>query len=142
MKFNYLFIILIPYFTISCSDVKLQKINLSELTNYPIIQRQTEITLLKSFIINEDCNDHANEKKFSDVFLAKVKNTNDTILIFSICKKTYPFLRNDFKGPRWLVIDSETVAKQIPSTVISIIDKSILDKNYKIVVSDINNLED
>lgn len=71
-----------------------------------------------------------------------MKNTNDTILIFSICKKTYPFLRNDFKGPRWLVIDSETVAKQIPSTVISIIDKSILDKNYKIVVSDINNLED
>lgn len=141
MKFNYFLIILIPYFIISCSDRKLQKINLSKLTNYPIIQRQTEITLLKSFIINEDCNNHTNEK-FSDVFLAKVKNTNDTILIFSICKKTYPFLRNDFKGPRWLVIDSETVAKQIPSTVISIIDKSILDKNYKIVVSDINNLED
>ena len=141
MKFNYFLIILIPYFIISCSDRKLQKINLSELTNYPIIQRQTEITLLKSFIINEDCNNHTNEK-FSDVFLAKVKNTNDTILIFSICKKTYPFLRNDFKGPRWLVIDSETVANQIPSTVISIIDKSFIDKKYKIVVSDINNLED
>lgn len=141
MKFNYFLIILIPYFIISCSDRKLQKINLSKLTNYPIIQRQTEITLLKSFIINEDCNNHTNEK-FSDVFLAKVKNTNDTILIFSICKKTYPFLRNDFKGPRWLVIDSETVAKQIPSTVISIIDKSFIDKKYKIVVSDINNLED
>ena len=141
MKFNYFLIVLIPYFFINCSDRKLQKINLSELTNYPIIQRQTEITLLKSFIINEDCNNHTNEK-FSDVFLAKVKNTNDTILIFSICKKTYPFLRNDFKGPRWLVIDSETVANQIPSTVISIIDKSFINKKYKIVVSDINNLED
>ena len=141
MKFNYFLIILITYFITSCSESKLQKINLSKLTNYPIVHRQTEITLLKSFIINEDCINQTDEK-FSDVFLAKVKNINDTILVFSICKKTYSFLRNDFKGPRWLVIDSETVAKQIPSTVISIIDKSILDKNYKIVVSDINNLED
>jgi hypothetical protein len=129
-----------PY-RIGCADKKLKIINISELTDYPITQRQTEITLIKSFIINKDC--HKQKKdKFSDVFVAKVRNTNDTILIFSICRKTYPFLKNEYKGPRWLVLDSGKITKNFRSSVITTIDKSIMVKKYKIIVSEINNLED
>lgn len=137
-----LFTLLTILFNLSCTSEKNEVINLSELKQYSITQRQTEITLLKSFVLNKDCNVQQTKERFADVFLAKVKNTNDTILVFSVCRKTFPFLKSDYKGARWLVIDSLKIAKDFPQEVNTSVDKSIDIKKYKIIVSEINNLED
>lgn len=137
-----LFILLMILFNLSCTTEKNEIINLLELKQYSVTQRQTEVILLKSFVLNKDCNDPKIKERFADVFLAKVKNTNDTILVFSVCRKTFPFLKSDYKGARWLVIDSLKIAKDFPKEVNTSVDKSIDIKKYKIIVSEINNLED
>ena len=138
---NDILVIIAIIFILSCTTKKSEMVNLLELRKYPIFQRQTEVTLINSFIINKECN-KSQKEKYADVFLVKVKNTKDTVLVFSVCKKTFPFLKKEYKGPQWLVIDSVNVAKSYPTMVITSVDKSIITRKYNFIVTEIYNLED
>ncbi len=79
---------------------------------------------------------------YANVFLCKIGGTNDTLIVFNICKKPYDFLKNNYKGYRWLVIDSSKVIKSYLVQVRTNIDDLILAKKYEYIVADIDNLED
>lgn len=134
-------ILMLAVLMISCKGDTERIINLSVFVQYNISQRQTEIKLLKSFVIDKSCNINS-AVSFSDAFLVSVKNTSDTILIFSICRETYSFLKDDYKGARWLVIDSVKIDKSFPENVTTVIEKSFNPSRFKILVCEINNLQD
>ena len=135
-----LFVIFI--FNTGCKNEKAEFINLSEFEEYSISKSQIQITLLKSFISNGNC-DRVNSLFYANAFLCKIYETNDTIIVYNICKKPVDFLRNDYSGPKGLRIDSSTVSKNHPHLVLTIVDKVILTKKYKYLVADITNyLED
>jgi hypothetical protein len=63
----------------------------------PIGKRQIEITLVRSFIHDKKCTNDS-ETQFADAFLAKVDATNDTVLVLSLCRNTFEFLKPKYKG--------------------------------------------
>ncbi len=104
-------------------------------------KRQIEITIIRSFILDKDC-DNNGTREFADAFLSKVNGTNDTILVLSICKKTFDFLKPKYKGSLWLVIDSSKIELKYPKEIITNIDELLDIDKYKILNAEINNLKD
>jgi hypothetical protein len=140
MRYRTLFALIVLCNT-GCQNNNFVPVNLSESQEYSLGKSRTELTLIKSYINDKDCG-KVNEAVYANAFICKVDDKPDTIIVFSICSKAYKFLRNDYKGPRWLIIDSSKVVQNHPSIILSNIDKSILLRKYRYVIGDINNLED
>lgn len=129
-------------FSSGCKSESLESVNLYEFKEYSINKAQIQITLLKSFISNTNC-DSLNKLFYANAFLCKIEETNDTIIVYSICRKPVDFLRNDYSGPKGFRIDSSTVIRNHPDRILTTIDKFTLTKKYRYLVADIRNyLED
>ena len=126
---------------LGCGPKKYQAIKPTDFMQYPWPKgkRQIEIAIIKSFILDKECDSN---RKYADAFLSKVNDSRDTILVFSVCRKTYDFLRPKYKGSLWLVVDSANVDTQYPKEIITNVDRSLDIKNYRIIFAEINNLKD
>lgn len=130
-------------FGLACIPVKYRSVRPEVLKKYswPDDKRQIEITIIRSFILDKDCDNRGN-RVFADAFLSKVNGTNDTILVLSICRKSFDFLKPEYKGSLWLVIDSSKIESKYPMEIITNIDELVDIKRYKILNAEINNLID
>lgn len=133
-----LLIFIVPLLLIGCiPERKERTIKLQELTEYQLIEKHTPILLIKSYIIEKKCNPasypHAN------LYLCETFRERDTVIVVSICKVAHDFLRNEytFKEQNDLIIDSTTVSKIYPTTVISSVTDDINYKKYRFIVADI-----
>jgi hypothetical protein len=140
MKYIYLFVI---FLGISCSPEKYRIIKPETLNKYswPNDKGQVEIKIIRSFILDKEC-DINGDRKFADAFLSKVNNSQDTILILSVCRKTFDFLKPKYNGPLWLIIDSSKIESTYPKEIFTNIDELLVIKRYKLLCSEINNLKD
>lgn len=111
-----------------------------DFAKYSLKEEHTSVILLKSFITNEKC-DSTKQKSCANVFLCKTAVQNDTLMVFSICKPPYNFLKENYKEERDLIIDSSKVFKSYPEQVFVNIEDSVLKKGYKYVVVDLIKLE-
>jgi len=107
---------------------------------YEVNERHTGVTLLKSFILDIECNKDDNTL-YANVFLCQTNVSSDTILVFSICKQAYEFLNSNYKDEKELSIDSLTIVKSIPELLKVSVDRSIINKKYKFIIGDITKLE-
>ena len=132
--------IVISIFLFSCYQKPLVLVKLSKLEMYEVNERHTGVTLLKSFILDIECNKDDNTL-YANVFLCQTNVSSDTILVFSICKQAYEFLNSNYKDEKELSIDSLTIVKSIPELLKVSVDRSILNKKYKFIIGDITKLE-
>jgi len=132
--------IVISIFLFSCYQKPLVLVKLSKLEMYEVNERHTRVTLLKSFILDIECNKDDNTL-YANVFLCQTNVSSDTILVFSICKQAYEFLNSNYKDEKELSIDSLTIVKSIPELLKVSVDRSILNKKYKFIIGDITKLE-
>jgi hypothetical protein len=132
---------LVVLFNTGCQSENFVPINLSEYQEYSLTKSRTELTLVKSFINDKEC-DRMKDVIYANAFICKIDNMPDTIIVFSICSKAYKFLKNDYKGPLWLILDSSKVVQNHPAVVFTNVDKSVLLRKYRYVIGDINNVED
>lgn len=133
-------LIFINIFLFSCSQKTLLPVRLSELEMFKINERHTSVVLLNSFIVNKACKKN-DSVLYANVFLCQIRASSDTVLVFSICKPAYDFLRPDYKDERDLTIDSFTIVKSIPELLKVNVDKLTLNKRYKFIIGDISKLE-
>jgi hypothetical protein len=105
-----------------------------------IKEEHTSVILLKSFTTKRKC-DSATQVFYANAFLCKTTATNDTILVFTICKPPYDFLKESYKDERDLIIDSSKVFKNYPNQVFVDIEDSIIKKGYRFIVADLTRLE-
>jgi hypothetical protein len=117
-------------------------INFSNLDQYVPSKEHTGVTLLKSFILDRQCDSTANIF-FANVFLCKVNiDKGDTLLVFNICSKAPKFLYDNYDPrDRDIIIDSSRVSKGYPAKVISNVDDSTLKKYHKYIVADLIKLQ-
>jgi hypothetical protein len=115
-------------------------IKLSDFKKYLLKEEHTSVILLKSFIVDRKC-DSTKQRFYANAFLCKTAIKNDTIIVFSICKPSYSFLKENYKDERDLIIDSSKVFKSFPEQIFVNIEDSILKKRYQFVVSDLIKLE-
>jgi hypothetical protein len=134
----YLFLFAVIIFNTGCKSESYKPVRFSELKEYSLNQGQTDITLLRSFINNGKC-DSIKNVFYANAFLCEVNKTKDTILVYSICRKPFEFLKDNFTGPMALAIDSAKVVKYHPDQVLTAIDDLLFAKRYKYVVADIGN---
>jgi hypothetical protein len=131
-------LLFIVFLTTSCKNSV--SINFSDFKSYLVKEEHTSVILLKSFIVNRKC-DSTKQSFYANAFLCKTTVTNDTILVFSICKPPYDFLKANYKDERDLIIDSSKVLKSYPDQVFVNIEGSILKKGYRFIVADLTRLE-
>ena len=131
------------FWGISCSPEKYRIVKPETLNKYswPNDKGQVEITIIRSFILDKEC-DITSDRKYADAFLSKVNDSQDTILILSVCRKTFDFLKPKYNGPLWLVIDSSNIEAIYPKEILTNIDELLVIKRYKLLCSEINNLKD
>lgn len=114
----------------------------SHFEEYSLNKPQVEITLLKSFISDKNC-DSIQGVFYASAFLCKIEKTNDTIIVLNICRRPDEFLKREYEGPKGFRIDSSSVHNSHPERVFATIDESILARKYKYLIADIRNyLED
>jgi hypothetical protein len=135
-----LFILILIFFNTSCNGDKPIVITLSNYKKYSLKEEHTSVILLNSFVTNNKCHSSANIF-YANIFMCKTTFGSDTILVFSLCKKPYDFLKNDYKGERDLIIDSAKVVSNIPNQVLSRIDDTVLKKGYSYIFTDLIKLE-
>jgi hypothetical protein len=136
-------IFLIIFFFSSCRTERIETVivNLEGLKKYSLTEEHTSILLLKSFILDKDC-EKSDNRKYANAFLCSVPETGDTIIVLNICEKASDFLSSnyDFKSDNDLILDSGKVAKQYPKEVVTNIDSNIYSRHYPFIVADIIKL--
>jgi hypothetical protein len=115
-------------------------IKFSDFKKYMVKEEHTSVELLKSFITKRKC-DSEKRAFYANAFLCRTTVTNDTILVFTICKPQYDFLKENYKDERDLIIDTSKVFKSYPDQVFVNIQDSIIKKGHKFIVADLTRLE-
>lgn len=103
-----------------------------------MVKKRMEITLLKSFLSEAKCSSDKREY-YANTYLCKVDQTNDTLLVFTICRTAYPFLKPGYSGPKGFAIDSSNIEINYPEEVLTTLDDSTLAKRYPYLVGEIRN---
>lgn len=137
MSYQLIFIVL-AFLSLGCKSPI--AIKFSNFEKYSPTEEHTSVILLRSFIINNKC-DSAKGIFFANAFLCKTAVSGDTVIIYSICKPPYPFLKENYKDERDLIIDSSKIFRNYPEEVYVNIADSILKKKYKYIVADLIKLE-
>ena len=135
-----LFILGLIFLNVNCKNEPMTSIKLSDYKMYSLKEKHTSVILLKSFITNTKC-DSLKGIYYANIYMCMTTISNDTILVFSVCKKTYDFLQNDYKGDRDLILDSSKIFSDFPKQVFSNIDDTILKKRYNYIFADLIKLE-
>jgi hypothetical protein len=134
---HYRFLGILILFLTGCST--LHDIKLSGEEQYNVREDFTSIILLESFIVNNKC-DSLQSQKFTNSFLCKVTGTNDTILVYSICKPPHDFLKKYNVLEHDLVIDRSKISKEYPMEILVNVPDKIRARRYPYVVTELIRL--
>lgn len=133
-------IIFILILSVSCRPVENHMIVLTDLKPYILKEKHTSVVLLESFLNTKRC-ESSDGIYYADAFLCKTLNSNDTILVFSICEQTFEFLKSSYKDERDLIIDSASIKRMYPPVLSVTFDVRDYERPYSFLVARINKLE-
>ena len=93
----------------ACTDEQIVTVCLRDLKKFDFRADRLSLILIKSYPNNRSCN---GKIKNANLYICKITETNDTILVFEPCLIMPDFAQNNFKGERDLVINKEDVIKE------------------------------